>query len=167
MVYWLVFNRILSMYAPRGDWSTETESCNFWSKRSTSKPPWLDESHKFILERKRERERERERERVGDFSFNTFYTKLLKQHHLNSNNRSWILKLFVIMEAQNVLVIVWMILVLFASSTLVSFIIRSIHNKAPINITLVDLIYCDSFCWMLLLNLMYTSGVVACHSSSR
>ena len=71
------------------------------------------------------------------------------------------------MEAQNVLVIIWMILVLFASSTLVRFIIRSIHNKAPINITLVDLIYCDSFFWMLLLNLMYVSGVVACLSSSR
>ena len=38
---------IIFMHAPSGDWSTETEPFNLWSKRSTSKPPRLDLSANY------------------------------------------------------------------------------------------------------------------------
>ena len=71
------------------------------------------------------------------------------------------------MEAENVLVIIWMVIVGIVAIFLIGFIIRFIHNKPPINITLVDLIYCELLCWMLLADFMYISGVVVCHSSPR
>ena len=37
------------MHAPSGDWSTETESCNLWSKRFTSKAPSHPDWIKFKL----------------------------------------------------------------------------------------------------------------------
>ena len=71
------------------------------------------------------------------------------------------------MEAQNVLVIVWMVIVALLSILLNGFIIRFIHNQPLINITVVDLIYCDLLCWTLLAVYMYILGVIAAHQSPR
>ena len=71
------------------------------------------------------------------------------------------------MEPQNVLVILWMVIDGMAAPLIIGFIIHFIHNKPPINITLVDLIYCDLLCWMLLAVSMFMSGIVAAHMSPR
>ena len=71
------------------------------------------------------------------------------------------------MDVKNILGILWMLTVLIVSPLLVSFIIRYTHNKPPLNITLVDLIYCDLLQWMFLANFMYLSGIFVCHISPR
>ena len=71
------------------------------------------------------------------------------------------------MDAYNALVILWMLIVVMLSPLLLIFIIRYIHNKPPVNITLVDLIYCDLLRWMFLADFMYLSGVFVCHISPR
>ena len=71
------------------------------------------------------------------------------------------------MEAESVLVVIWMALVGFASTLLIRFIIQHIHNKPPVNISLVDLIYCDSLCWIWLIVCMYCSAIISTHLSPR
>ena len=41
-ITWQVNWYHIIMHAPSGDWSTKTESCNLWSKCSTSNPPRLE-----------------------------------------------------------------------------------------------------------------------------
>ena len=72
-----------------------------------------------------------------------------------------------IMEVENHIVILWVIIVAFFSLFLIGFIIRYIHNKPPINITLVDLIYCDFLLWMFLVSSTFMSAVIGCHLSPR
>ena len=47
--FFMLVASYIIMHAPSEDWSTETESCNLWSKRSTSKPPQLDRSTYYVL----------------------------------------------------------------------------------------------------------------------
>ena len=71
------------------------------------------------------------------------------------------------MDAKSELVIIWMVIIIILSLLLNGFIIRYIHNKPLINITLVDLIYCDLLCWILLAAFIFNSLILVCHLSPR
>ena len=71
------------------------------------------------------------------------------------------------MEELIVLVITWMVIVGLVSTLLIGFIIQHIHNKPPISITLVDLIYCDSLCWIWIMVCIYCTAIISIHLSPR
>ena len=71
------------------------------------------------------------------------------------------------MNALNVLVIVWMVLISVAAGFLVSFVISFIKEKPVSSINVVDLIYCDVLCWLSIGVIMYLSAILVCQLSPR
>ena len=71
------------------------------------------------------------------------------------------------MDVQNIGVAIWMLVIGLTSLILTLYIVRYIHNKPLLSITLVDLIFCDILCWVYIAESTYTSAVFACHISPR
>ena len=79
--------------------------------------------------------------------------------------------IFIIPEKSAMKLIAYLIILLLLSMGLISvylvrFIVKYIQGKALLQITLVDLIYCDIIRWVLLCTLIFMSGVVGCHMDS-